>query len=216
MIPMRQKYTKLLPHVAVACFLAVLLTSCVGIDAKIKVEDSGAGDLIAEYRLSDELLSFGQLDENKRQLPLPLSKTDIEDSLGKDNGLSLKSWSSSKSGKDTVIKMDIAFKSLDALVAYLDPQGALARYTNTGGVNSLYFGLGSDYQPLDAETEQLASQAFAPYTFKLSIEAPKAIKTANSSNAVIAARIEGKTASFSGAMKDIVTTEKAPLLDVSW
>ncbi len=213
---MKQKSTRFLLNTGLLCVALVLLASCVGVDAKIKLADSGSGDLIAEYRVSNELLSFGELDENKAQLPLPLSRSDVESSLGGKSGLVLKSWSSSKSGKDTVIKMDIGFSSIDALIAYLDPEGKLAHYDRANGVTSLYFSLGRDFAPLDSDGKQLAIEAFDTYTFRLTVEAPKAIKMANSSNAIVSAKIDGKTASFSGAMKDIVTSEKAPAFSVSW
>jgi len=213
---MRQKSTRFLLNAGLLCVVVVLLASCVGVDAKIRVTDSGSGDLIAEYRVSNELLSLGELDENKAQLPIPLSRSDVESSLGKKNGLVLKSWSSSKSGKDTVIKMDIGFSSIDALIAYLDPEGKLARYDNANGVTSLYFGLGGDFAPLDSDGKHLAIEAFDAYTFRLTVEAPKAIKTADSNNTIVSSKIDGKTASFSGAMKDIVISEKAPALSVSW
>jgi len=210
---MRRKNFSLILGIAA---VAALLSSCVGIDAKIKIGDSGAGTLAAEYRLSDELLSLGELDQNKSQLPVPLSRADVENSLKKGKGLSLKSWSSAKSGKDTLIKMSIAFDSIDALVAYLDPAGKLARHTSSGGTDTIDLLLGDDFEPLESDTKELAIKAFESYSFKFSIEAPKPIKSATSSNSAIASRIEGKTAYFDGEMKDIVTTEKAPSFSVSW
>lgn len=196
---------------------ALLLISCVGIDSKVKISANGSGTVTAEYRLSQELVAFGELEANKSVLPVPLSRADLEKSLAGAKGLSLKSWSSSASGTDLVIKASIDFDSLDSLVFYLDPKGELAKHESLeGGKHRIVFSLGDKMPPLDPDMKAVATQSFMPYSFRFSVEAPSPILTASSDQPSIVARIEGKSARFEGKMGEIVTSEIAPKMELSW
>lgn len=196
---------------------ALLLSSCLGIDSRIKISSNGSGTVAAEYRLSQELVAFGELEANRSMLPVPLTRTDLEDSLKGARGLSLKSWSSAASGTDLVIKVAIDFDSLASLMYYLDPRGELARHeTLADGKNRIQFSLGDKMPPLDPDMKTIATQSFLPYSFKFSVETPTTPVLAQSDHQSITARIEGKTAHFEGRMSDIVSTEVAPKMELSW
>lgn len=199
-----------------AVLLILLLSSCVGIDTKVKISENGSGTVVAEYRLSEDLVAFGELEANKDMLPVPLTKEDVENSLKTAKGLSLQSWSSRKDGTDLIVKTTINFDSLDSLMLYLDPEGKLARYSATPSGHNIVFSLGENIPPLDPEMRDLAIEAFSPYSFKFAIELPSAPTEARSENPAITSRIEGKTAYFEGSMKDIITSEMPPSMSVSW
>ena len=114
---------------------AIVLASCVGMDTKVEISSNGSGTVSAEYRISEELVAFGELEANKELLPIPLSREDVEKSLLGSKGLKLKSWSSKKSGSDLLIATVIEFKDLDALMFYLDPSGTLAVQIDTQAEN---------------------------------------------------------------------------------
>lgn len=197
--------------------IALLFTSCVGIDSKVKISANGSGTVTAEYRLSQELVAFGELEANKSVLPVPLTRADLEKSLAGAKGLSLTSWSSSPSGTDLVIKTSIDFDSLDSLVYYLDPRGELATHQSLeGGKHRIVFSLGDKMPPLDPEMKKMATQSFLPYSFRFSVETPGPIMSAVSDQPSIVARIEGKTALFEGKMGEIVSAEIAPKMELSW
>lgn len=205
-------------HKAALGFLAImlLLTSCVGIDTKVKISREGSGNVTAVYRLSEELVAFGELEANKAMLPVPLTKQEVEDSLKGVPGLSLTSWSSKKDGTDLVIKTVIAFDSLDSLMYYLDPQGRLAKHSTTADGNSIAFTVGDSIPSLDPDMKKIAQEAFAPYSFKFAIELPGQPKEALSGNPAITVRKEGNTVFFEGKMMDIVATEMPPSMQISW
>ncbi len=214
---MREKtLTKRAAAAALLLALAVLLASCVGIDTKVKISKSGSGTVSAEYRMSQELVSFGELEANKAMLPVPLTRADVENSLRSAKGLTLESWSSRKDGADLVVKTVIAFDSMDALMLYLDPNGKLATYSTTQEGTSVAFSLGDKMPALNPDMRELAKEAFAAYTFKFAVELPSAPKEASSDHPAVSARKDGNTVVFEGKMQDIVASEAAPSMRLSW
>ena len=195
---------------------AMVLASCVGMDTKVEISSEGSGTVSAEYRISEELAAFGELEANKELLPIPLSREDVEKSLAGSEGLELKSWSSKKSGTDLIISTVIAFQNLDALMFYLDPSGKLATHNSGSAGQEIRFSLGDRMPTLDPEMKILAEEAFDPYTFSFSIQLPKTPQKAESSHPAITKRQEGNTVYFEGRMRNIIVTETAPSMILSW
>ncbi|MDD3980790.1 MAG: hypothetical protein RBT72_00655 [Spirochaetia bacterium] len=195
---------------------AVLLASCVGMDTKVEISSEGSGTVAAEYRISEELAAFGELEANKELLPIPLSREDVEKSLAGSEGLELKSWSSKKAGTDLLISTVIAFDDLDALMFYLDPSGKLATHSAGPAGQEIRFSLGDRMPSLDQEMKMLAEVAFDPYAFNFSVQLPKAPQRAESAHPAITKRQEGNTVHFEGRMRDIIVTETAPSMILSW
>ncbi|HCO48627.1 MAG TPA: hypothetical protein DIT55_04070 [Spirochaetaceae bacterium] len=192
------------------------LTSCVGIDTKVKIARNGSGKVEAEYRLSEELVAFGELEANKAILPVPLTREDVENSLRSAEGLRLDSWSSSKDGTDLLIKTVISFDTLDALMYYLDPRGEMARHTNESGVERISFTVGEKLPRFDPDMKSIAEQAFAPYSFSFMVELPSSAKEASSGHPAVTLRQEDTKVYFEGKMKDIVTSEIPPSMGLAW
>ncbi len=195
---------------------AIVLESCVGMDTKVEISSGGSGTVSAEYRISEELVAFGELEANKDLLPIPLSKEDVEKSLEGSQGLKLKSWSSKKSGTDLLIATVIEFKDLDALMFYLDPSGRLAAHSAGSDGQEIRFSLGDRMPKLDPDMKLLAEEAFDPYSFSFSIKLPKAPIRAESEHPAITKRQEGNTVYFEGRMKAIIASEAAPSMVLSW
>jgi hypothetical protein len=201
---------------ALALFCGLLLCSCMGMDTEVKISNDGSGSLSAQYRLSQELVDFGQLEANRDMIPVPLSESDVRKSLSGVKGLTLKSWSSRKDGSDLLITTVIAFDSLDSLVLYLDPQGKMASHTSGSGLQTISFTLGDSIPKLDKDMKEAAQEAFASYTFRFVFDLPTEPKDAKSSDPAISVVRDGKKLRFEGKMSDIVSLETAPSLQLSW
>jgi hypothetical protein len=210
-----KKFKTALPAIT-ALLCGLLLASCMGMDSEVKISQNGSGSLSAQYRLSEDLVSFGELEANKDMLPVPLSEADVKKSLSGVQGLSFKSWSSRKDGTDLLITTVIGFDSLDALVRYLDPQGKMASHGSDGTAQTISFSLGDSIPKLDKDMKEAAKEAFAPYRFRFVFDLPGISSQASSSDPVISVVREGKKVSFEGKMADIVTLDQAPSLKLSW
>jgi hypothetical protein len=203
-------------RVLVLLTLPLSFFSCVGIDSRAQISTEGSGTISAEYRLSKELVSFGEQDSNKALLPIPLTREDLETSLKSSTGLSLQSWSSRKDGDDLVISVTIAFSDIQSLIHFLDPKGQLSNYKENGTDKTLLLSLGDSIPPLDPSMKQMALDAFAPYSMKFAFTFPTPPKSVQSSGTGTKSWIEGKTARFEAAMKDVVTSQDPVTWKIVW
>jgi hypothetical protein len=187
-----------------------------GMDTEVKISKDGSGSLSAQYRLSQDLVDFGELEANKDMIPVPLSESDVRKSLAGVKGLALKSWSSRKDGSDLLITTVIDFDSLDSLALYLDPQGKMASHTSSSASQTISFTLGDSIPKLDKDMKEAAQEAFAPYTFRFVFDLPDEPKDAKSSDPAISVVRDGKKLRFEGKMSDIVSLDTPPSLQLSW
>jgi hypothetical protein len=195
---------------------SLLFLSCMGIATDVKINNNGSGTVTAEYRLSQELVAFGQLDANKDMLPVPLSEADVRKGLRAAKGLSFVSWSSKQDGTDLLVKTVIAFDSLSALALYLDPQGKLAQHETSLGTQRLAFSLGDTLPSIDPEMKQIAREAFAPYNFSFSFELPSPATDVRSNHPAIKSSRNGTNVRFEAQMQDLISSETVPSIMLSW
>lgn len=204
------------PMYPILVLATFLLLSCMGIATDVKISPNGSGTVTAEYRLSQDLVAFGQLDANKDMLPVPLSEADVRKGLVGAKGLSFVSWSSKKDGTDLLVKTVIAFDSLSSLALYLDPQGKLAQHQTVSGSQRLAFSLGDTLPSFDPEMKQIAQEAFAPYMFTFTLELPSPATEARSSHPAIKSSSNGNKVRFEGKMQDLIASETAPSILIAW
>ncbi|MDR1929448.1 MAG: hypothetical protein LBQ44_02355, partial [Treponema sp.] len=113
-------------------FCAFCLFSCIGTGADINLRQDGSGTLKLEYRMAKDLESLGKFDGNERWPPLPAGRADMERSVKRIEGLSLRSFSSREEGKDLVNSFQLEFSNTEALSAFLDSTGQKVRIDMRG------------------------------------------------------------------------------------
>jgi len=122
----------------ILCFFALLLlfilSSCLGADLDITINQNGGGTMALEYRISRSLDSLGKLDGNERWNTIPAGKADFERSLARLPGIKLLSFSSGEDEKNLNISVKAEFSDIDGLLAFMDAQGSVSSFT--GGINS--------------------------------------------------------------------------------
>ena len=131
--------------------LLFTMNSCFGVSASISVRADGSGKILLEYRVSQMAESLGRLDGNERWHTAPVGRADFQRSLERLPGMRLKSFSEKNSGADIVTSAEIEFKTIDALLAFLDGNGRYAQFSGGGGTNRLKIVL------LDAEAGRAAN-----------------------------------------------------------
>jgi hypothetical protein len=152
------------------CLLvSLLLLSCVGTASWITFNQDGSGLIHLEYRISQELEAMGKQDGNEKWLPIPAGRADMERTAARVSGLSLVSYSSRVSGKDSVHIAEFSFDSADALCAFLDSQGQQCKADFNGKRMVFSFPQLNESNP---EYKKMISEALYGYDFSFSLAMP--------------------------------------------
>jgi hypothetical protein len=199
-----------------AAVISIMLASCIGIEATTKMDAKGSGTLSMEYQISNEFAQIGAL-ETTSSLPLPLSRTDIEKSLEKIDGVQLKSYSQNSKANNIIVSFSLAFDSPSHLAYYLDPTGKFVQYSHDNGISHLRLTLGDAIQPLDNQMKDALYEKVKPYNFKFTFETAQAAPEISMQNAdFFRTTTSGKKVTLESSMADLLTSVEPPQIDISW
>ncbi len=208
------------------CVLAVVpfFISCVGVKADIAIQRSGGGTIALAYRISRMVESMGKMDGNERWLPLPAGRPDLERTVARIDGLSLRSFSSKQDEQDVSVDAVLDFTNLQALVSFLDSTGRSALLETANGQQSLTLRIAEGGGALDADLERLVRTMFSGYALELNFSFPEipTISFLDNKKAIVdappavVARIVQNRASFTSAMPDILGIKNPVVLKISW
>jgi hypothetical protein len=162
---------------AISVLAAVVLSSCVGVDATATLAKDGSGRLTLHYAVSKMVLSLGALDANERLIPFPVSREDIDRTVRGIDGLSLVSYSQKETADDLLIDAELAFTRPAALTAFLDPKGERASYTEADGKHSLRLVLAGGIAAIDPDLSKLMDAAFQPYRVAITLKLPSPVSS---------------------------------------
>jgi hypothetical protein len=188
---------------------AVLLASCVGVEADITVRRDLSGTARLSYTVSRSLLDSGTLDGNGRWPAIPAGKADFERTISRIGGLALRSYRERDEGGDRVFEVTLAFDHVSALAGFLSANGQQVAYTSEGGrhVLAVLFNRVDRGAPDDAANAAsayddhfaaLVKEAFSGYRFTFTITVP------------------GDTKTYSAPMGDLLTSPRQEGLEISF
>ncbi len=72
-----KKYSHLIAA-AVTLLVVFLLSSCIGIESRIRISNDGSGQLTLKYRVSRLITNLESTEKNGNVVPLPLSREEFE------------------------------------------------------------------------------------------------------------------------------------------
>jgi hypothetical protein len=205
-------------------FGAVLFGSCAGVTANIVIRRDGSGTVTLEYRIAQALESLGKLDGNERWLPVPVGKADFERSAARVPGLTVVSFSSKQTVRDTICQVKMNFASLDALASFLDASGQRVTLVRDGGRTGLTLSVGG--YGINADTDLLAlvpvvTEGYA-LEFQFSLPAGAscrvldvlgAAKTAPPAGAL---QVRGSQVEYAVPLADILASAEPVILEILW
>jgi len=198
-------------HCRSCLFLAfsLLLASCIGMDANARIAASGAVELSITYTVSTAVDELGKLGANAAYLPLPVGRDDLELAATRAGG-QLRSWSRKDGGESFVVAASLAFPTVAAFVSFLDPEGELAVYGESGGTSTLSLTLSGGLSPADPDLVEFVRVAFADYSVNIEFELPRVPRTARGFI------LSGRKASFSMKAADLYASSIPTTASVSW
>jgi len=199
--------------VAAVCLALILLSSCVGIDARFVIRENGAGTLSLTYRVSQELVELGQTGSEKAGVPLPLSEADFRRSLDSARGVRLASFHRSENAKDLTVSAQIAFDSIEALANLPAFQDAGLSLTTEGGRHTLSQVISrAPREPVSEDSLEMVDALFDGYDLAWSIEVPRAIQS--STRGMLSA--DRRTLTYRTSITEILRSAADIDLSVSW
>lgn len=159
-----------LKYVVFTTLLLFLLSSCLGLKTGIVVNNDGSGTIDLLYTVSETLDSMAKQDGNASEPPLPVSKSDIEKTVSRIEGLSLKSYKTETQGSNHLIQVKLDFDSIDALAAFFDESHETIRYTESGNKRKLVFVFNDEPLDINAGEQELFTKALEAYSFDFSLK----------------------------------------------
>ncbi len=151
--------------------LAVLLSSCIGIDSKVKFNKDGSGVIVLTYRVSRQLVDLGGLQDD---VPLPLSEEDFRFALEGKPGLKLLRVKEKKDDRDVVIGAEISFDRIESfteLDSFRDMPMSLAKDGSEYVFEQKLLAAQEDKESVDDEAE-LLSPMLDGYELSFTVTAP--------------------------------------------
>ncbi|MCL2185062.1 MAG: hypothetical protein FWB86_04295 [Treponema sp.] len=151
---------------------ALFLNSCIGLSVDIQMNRNGSGKLVMEYRISNTLSNMGSLDGNASMPAIPLSRQDLERTVERIPGLKLSSYSKRETLQDNIININLDFSNVQALLAYLDPNGSAASISHndqSGNFNIIIYNENNANH--DENLIALMRSLYNDYNFSISFSA---------------------------------------------
>jgi hypothetical protein len=190
---------------------ALLLSSCIGIDAAVEFRGDLSGSIALEYRISRMVESMGKLDGNEAWLPLPVGRADFERTVARVSGLTLTSFSSKETETDVVISAVLAFANPASLVTFLDATGRAASFAADGATRKLTLKLAEGGGSLDPDLERLVVTVFKGYSVKLKVKTP-----AIPQSSLGAVNESSRTASYESPVADLLSSKTPVRWEIAW
>ncbi|MDR3303036.1 MAG: hypothetical protein LBS86_01350 [Treponema sp.] len=208
----------------VSVLIAVLLlSSCIGVTADIVLRANGSGSIALEYRVSRMLEELGKMDGNKSWPIIPTGRADIERTVKRIEGLTLRSFSVKEGPQDLIYTMQLDFANLEALIHFLDATGNHATLTRDGAKTMLSLTLTGSVASVDPDLLTLFTMMSAPYSIALSFSAPTDASLSLSSakgapldlsGATVVSR--GKKVSFAAPISTLLNVKDGAAVNITW
>jgi len=203
----------------------LLLAGCFGIKTGIVIKKDGSGTISMEYKISNELLAAGTLDGNAAWPAIPVGEADFRRTIARTDGLELSAFSIKKGAKDTIYKIRLKYKTIQALCGFMDARGAAFSYSKTAsGEETLFIRIIPEKNNYSDEMLHLLPVIFEGCNFDLKIETPGKCRVAVSGenreelNTLPAGSFKsaGNTFEFSAPMAELFSAGGGLNFEIKW
>jgi len=171
-----KKYSRLKTAV-LALLVVFLLSSCIGIESRIRISNDGSGQLILKYRVSRLITHLENTETNGNVVPLPLSREEFERTVNNTDGLELVSYRRKEDEVDIHIQAKVNFDSIEALSA-MDNRNknsfSLRSEQGNRVLNQIIYAGGDGEAPTRDSLEMLET-FFSGYNLTFIVETPTEI-----------------------------------------
>jgi len=171
-----KKYSHLSAAV-LTLFVIFLLSSCIGIESRIRISNDGSGQLTLKYRVSRLITHLESAETKGNVVPLPLSREEFERTVNNTDGLELMSYSRKEDEADIHIEAKVKFRSIEALSAMDNRNKNSFSFRSEQGkrvINQIIYA-GSDGQAPTRDSLEMMATFFSGYSLTFIFETPAEI-----------------------------------------
>lgn len=161
----------------VTLLVIFLLSSCIGIESRIRIKNDGSGHLTLKYRVSQLITHLESTETNGNVVPLPLSREEFERTVNNTDGLELVSYSRKEDENDIHIEAKVNFNSIEALSAMDNRNENSYSFRSEQGnkVISQIIYAGSDGEAPTKDSLEMLGTFFSGYNLTFIVETPTEI-----------------------------------------
>jgi len=195
-----------------------LFISCFGISTNIVINQNGSGTISIEYRISNTLDSIGRLDGNQRWNTIPVGRADFERTVSRLNDIRLLSFNTREDANDVYFSLRLEFSSIQGLLSFMDAYGQMSIFNEVNNVKTLTFILNEGSDINNPSLEQLLSRISDGYEISYIINFPGEgrLSIKDRTGNIIAPLSNGRSASASFSLYDVLTSRSGLNLEFSW
>jgi hypothetical protein len=191
----------------------VLLSSCIGIDSQITLQNDGSGTMLLNYRIS-QLMKNLDVAKSDWHLPLPVSREDFQRTVDSISGLKLLSLTQREDERDVLIDARLAFTGVQAINS-LGREGQIElSFSNEGDLHvfrqQIYRGRG--LEEISPESLQMIQTFFEGYELSYRVTAPAAIKR----HSLGELSEDQRSVSYKTSVADLLKSGEKQVLVVAW
>lgn len=161
----------------ITLLVVFLLSSCIGIESRIRINNDGSGQLTLKYRVSRLIANLESAETKGKVVPLPLSREEFERTVNSTDGLELVSYSRKEDEVDIRIEAKVNFNSIEALSAMDNRnENSFSLLSEQGNrVISQIIYAGSDGEAPSRDSLEMIETFFSGYSLTFIVETPAEI-----------------------------------------
>ena len=193
--------------------IAVLLSSCIGIESDIRIRQDGSGVLTLSYTISQFIKNI-DAGRSEKQLPLPVNEEEFRRSAERIEGLRLTDLEQREDDENVYIQAELEFDSVEAVNA-LGRNGQIGITLETQGGTTTFRQLiyeGQEGEEVTEESLEMLETFFDGYELVYSVTVPAEVR--EHTLGVLAP--DGRTVTYTITVPEILKAPEPLVLEVIW
>ena len=150
----------------------LLMSSCLGVNMDIALNQNGSGTIALEYRILKSLDALGRLDGNERWNTIPAGRADFERTIERLPDMKLLSFSSSEEKNNLLIKAKLEFANMKGLLAFLDSGGRRSSFSGDSRSGRMVLTLSEGAELNNSGLSELIAVISESYSVNISMNFP--------------------------------------------
>lgn len=200
--------------IAIIGLVLITITSCIGTDSAITINNDGSGTIRLSYTISKLIAHLGKLEETDTTVPLPVNREDFERTVERIPGIGFDNYKETEDEENIFITTDLSFSSIQSLNEFLKGSGEDVVSLVQDGADSVLIltVFPGREEGLPESSVEVLTDIFKDYSLNFTINVPDSIQVLNrgtQSN-------DGKTASLQIPISSLLSGNEPVVWEMTW